>query len=308
MSKKPRYSIVVPIYNESAVLPLFFERLDAVISGVSGGVEVILVNDGSTDASLELILAKQERASGYRCINLSRNFGHQSAITAGLDFACGDAVITMDADLQDPPEIIPDMIAKWLEGYEVVSAKRSKREGESLFKVVSAKYFYRLLKKLSNIEIEEDVGDFRLLDRQVLDVLKSMREQDRFVRGMISWIGFRQTCIVFTRSKRAAGESKYPISKMFRLAENGIIGFSDIPLRIALWLGFLVSLGAFAYGAYVLFGYIVHRELVPGWTSTVLILSFLGGMQIMLIGVVGLYIGKIHLQVKNRPLYVISGK
>jgi glycosyltransferase involved in cell wall biosynthesis len=300
------YSLVVPVYNEVEVLPLLFERLDVLLDQMDEPAEVVLVNDGSRDHSLMLLQRKAREDARYRVVNLSRNFGHQIAITAGIDAARGRAVIVMDADLQDPPEVVHQMIAQWKAGFAVVSAKREKREGESLFKRWSAHLFYRLLRWMTSVDIEQDVGDFKLLDRKVVEAFRSMREQDRFVRGMISWLGFKQTSVSFVRAERAAGSTKYPLLKMMRLAANGIVGFSDIPLRIALWLGALVSAMAIFYGLWVTMGWFFNSRVVQGWTSTVVILSFLGGANLMMFGVVGLYVGRIYEQVKNRPLYVVD--
>jgi len=300
------YSLVIPVYDECEVLPLLFERLDELLAGFDEPAEIVLVNDGSRDNSLNLLRAKARDDARYRVVNLSRNFGHQIAITAGIDQAAGDAVIVMDADLQDPPEVVLEMIGKWRQGFDVVGAKRQQRRGESWFKRTTARMFYRLMRRMTTVSINDEVGDFRLMDRKVVEAFRAMREQDRYVRGMIGWLGFSQTTVPFVREARAAGETKYPLSKMLRLAANGIIGFSDLPLRIALWFGALVSVLAFVYGLIVIAGWIFDRGAVPGWTSTVVILSFLGGVNLMMIGVVGLYVGRIYGQVKNRPLYVLD--
>lgn len=302
----PRFSFVIPVFNEREVLPQFFERLDALLGRLDGAAEVVLVDDGSKDGSIDVLRVKCGADPRYRLLRLSRNFGHQIAITAGIDHATGEAVIVMDADLQDPPEVALALIEKWEEGYEVVSAKRSTREGETAFKRWTAHLFYRFLDAMTPVEIEKDVGDFRLMDRKFVDAFRQMRERDRFVRGMVSWVGFRQTTVSFDRDPRAAGRTKYPLSKMLRLAANGIIGFSDIPLRIALWFGALISVLAFAFGIYVFAGWVFNAALVPGWASTVIILTFLGGINLMMIGIAGLYVGRIYEQVKNRPLYIID--
>ena len=301
-----RYSLVLPIYNEAEVLPLLFDRLDALLAAMDGNAEIVLVNDGSRDSSLKLMREKAKKDERYRIYNLSRNFGHQIAITAGMDVAQGEAVIVMDADLQDPPEVVLQMITKWQEGFAVISAKRVAREGESMFKRATAAIFYRILQSMSPVQFEMDVGDFRLLDRSVLDAFKSMREKDRFVRGMISWLGFEQTTIEFVRAERAAGETKYPLFRMLKLAADGILGFSDMPLRAALWVGALVSALAVFYGLFVIAGWLVSGQLVEGWTSTVVTLAFLGGINLMMTGVVGLYVGRIHNEVKGRPLYILD--
>lgn len=301
-----RYSFVIPVFNERPVLPDLFKRLDAMVQRLDGPAEVLMIDDGSRDGSVDVLRVKCAADDGYRLIRLSRNFGHQIAITAGIDQARGQAVIVMDADLQDPPEVALDLIEKWREGFEVVSAKRVARDGETAFKRWTAHLFYRVLDRLTPVKIEKDVGDFRLMDRKFVDAFCQMRERDRFVRGMVSWVGFRQTTVDFHRDKRIAGETKYPLSRMMRLAADGIIGFSDIPLRMALWVGALVSLGAMAFGLYVFAGWLFNETLVQGWASTVIILTFLGGVNLMMIGIAGLYVGRIYEQVKNRPLYIID--
>src|SRR4051812_14247277 len=230
-SKAISYSIVIPVFNEEAVLPVLLRRLDLLLARIEGPAEAIFVDDGSNDSGPVVLQALAKRDSRFRYIGLSRNFGHQIAITAGMDEAQGQAIVVMDADLQDPPEVVEQMIAKWEEGYDVVYARRLSRVGESRFKRATAHLFYRLLGRMSSVAIPADVGDFRLIDRKVLDALRSMPEQDRFVRGMIAWLGFRQTEVAFHRLPRPAGETKYPLLKMIRLAVNGALGFSDAPLR-----------------------------------------------------------------------------
>ena len=244
----PTYSLVVPIFNEEAVIPVLLKRLDALLGAFDAEAEVIVVDDGSSDTSAIVIEAKARADKRYRLIKLSRNFGHQIAITVGLDYAAGRAVIVMDADLQDPPEVVLEMIAKWREGYDVVSAERASRQGESRFKRATAHLFYRLIGRLSDVPPPRNSGDFRLVDRRALDCFLAMPERDRFVRGMFAWIGFRQATVTFDRPPRAAGTSKYSLRKMIGLAANGVISFSDAPLRLALWAGAGVSALAFVYG------------------------------------------------------------
>jgi polyisoprenyl-phosphate glycosyltransferase len=308
MSIQPhvRYSIIIPVFNEEAVIPLLVRRMDALLEKLDGPAEAIFVNDGSSDAGSVFLSALAREKPGYRYIGLSRNFGHQIAITAGMDAAAGDAIIVMDADLQDPPEVILDMIAKWKEGYQVVYAKRLSRAGETAFKRRTADLFYRFLGSLAEVDIPQDVGDFRLIDRKVLEAFKAMPEQDRFVRGMFAWLGFRQTAVEFHRPERAAGETKYPLFKMIRLAANGIIGFSDVPLRLAIWGGIAVSFTALAYGAYVVALWLGDSVLVSGWSSTIVIISLLCGVNMLMTGIIGLYIGRIYNEVKRRPLYVVD--
>jgi polyisoprenyl-phosphate glycosyltransferase len=301
-----RYSIVIPIFNEEAVLPLLLHRLDALLALLDAPTEAILVDDGSRDCSAIVLEAKAKDDPRYRFIKLSRNFGHQIAITAGMDASRGDAIVVMDADLQDPPEVIGEMIARWKEGYDVVYARRRSREGESVFKKKTAALFYKLLSWISSVEIPSDVGDFRLIDRKVLDAFRSMPERDRFVRGMVAWLGFKQTAVDFDRPARVAGETKYPFWKMLRLAVTGVIGFSDAPLRIAIWGGLAISGFAILYGIYVIGLWLAHSSLVEGWSSTIIVISFLCGMNMLMTGIIGLYIGRIHAEVKRRPLYVVE--
>jgi glycosyltransferase involved in cell wall biosynthesis len=301
-----RYSIVIPIFNEEAVLPILLRRIDTLMNALDEPVETIFVDDGSTDCSSIVLEAKARDDHRCRYIGLTRNFGHQIAITAGMDAAKGDAVVVMDADLQDPPEVVLDMIAKWKEGYHIVSGRRLAREGESAFKRWTAGLFYRLLGRISAIEIPSDVGDFRLIDRQALDAFRAMPEHDRFVRGMFAWLGFRAAEVAFRRPARAAGETKYPLRKMLRLAVNGVIGFSDAPLRLAIWAGMSVSGVALLYGLYVIGLSLAGSPLVTGWSSTIVIVSFLCGINMLMTGIVGLYVGRIHAEVKGRPLYVVG--
>lgn len=308
-SGHPRYSIVVPVYNEQAGLPVLLGRLDSLLQELDAPAEVVFVDDGSTDCSSIVLRAKAKDDSRYRYLGLSRNFGHQTAITAGMDSAAGDAVIVMDADMQDPPEVVHRMIERWKEGYEVVYGKRLSREGEGPFKRWTAALFYRLLARLSSVDIPRDTGDFRLVDRKVVEAFREMPERDRFVRGMFAWLGFKQTEVAFHRMPRVAGETKYPFWKMMRLATNGVIGFSDAPLRLAIWGGFAVSAFAVLYGVSVLIRWLADdHSLVVGWASTIIIVSFLSGINMIMTGIMGLYVGRIHAEVKRRPLYVVSEK
>jgi dolichol-phosphate mannosyltransferase len=302
----PLYSFVIPLFNEEAVLPMLLHRLDGVLERLDGRAEVILVDDGSTDTTGIFAAARARDDARYRYVALSRNFGHQIAITAGLDMAGGEAVIVMDADLQDPPEVALQLIGKWREGFEIVYAQRVSREAESWAKLTTAKCFYRVLKALTPIHAPDNVGDFRLIDRRALETFRAMPECDRYVRGMFGWMGFRQAAVPFHRSPRLAGETKYGWLKMIRLAFDAIVGFSDAPLRLALWLGVAVSGAALLYGAYATMLALTGAAIVPGWASTVVVLSFLSGVNMMMTGVIGAYVGRIHTQVKNRPLYVVA--
>jgi polyisoprenyl-phosphate glycosyltransferase len=303
----PTYSFVVPIFNEEAVVPILLGRLDALLDSLDAPGEVIVVDDGSCDTSAIVIEGKVRADKRYRLIKLSRNFGHQIAITTGMDHAAGRAVIIMDADLQDPPEVVHEMIGKWKEGYEVVCAERVSRLGKSRFKLLTADLFYRLMSMLGDASIPRNAGDFRLIDRRALDCFLMMPERDRFVRGMFAWIGFRQGIVKFDRPPRAAGNSKYSLSKMFALALSGLVSFSDAPLRLALWGGAGVSALALLYGAVVIgqwaFG---DPSLERGWSSTIVVIAFLGGANMLMTGVIGLYVGRIHAKVKCRPLYIVE--
>lgn len=301
-----RYSLIIPVFNEEAVLPLLLHRLEKLLATLDAPAEAIFVDDGSRDTSSIILEAKAKDDPRFRFIRLSRNFGHQIAITAGMDAASGEAIVVMDADLQDPPEVVGEMIARWKEGYEIVQARRLSRDGESTFKKKTASIFYRLLGKLSSIDIPRDVGDFRLIDRKVLEAFQAMPERDRFVRGMFAWLGFRQCEVAFHRPARAAGETKYPFFKMLRLAVNGVVSFSDAPLKLAIWSGAAVSLLAVLYGLYAIATGLFTDHAVRGWTSTVVIVSFLCGVNMLLTGMVGLYVGRIYSEVKQRPLYVVA--
>lgn len=300
-----RYSLVIPVFNEEAVLPVLLPQLDDLLSKLDGPAELIFVDDGSRDAGLDFLRWHAHRDPRYRIVELSRNFGHQAAITAGMDYSRGAAVIIMDADLQDPPPVVLEMIAKWQEGYDIVYAKRAARESESRFKRATAWLFYRLLRKLTEIEIPEDVGDFRLVDRSAVASFRNMRERDRFVRGMFAWMGYRQASITFVRAERAAGRTKYGFGKMLRLALDGIFGFSDVPLRMILWIGITVSAMAMAYGLYAIALKLSQDHVTAGWASTITTIAFLSGVNMVMTGVIGLYVGRIHREVKARPLYLV---
>ena len=304
---RPCYSIVIPVLNEALVLPVLLARIDALLDGLDGTSEVIFVDDGSTDATADVLKARVLSDPRYRFAQLSRNFGHQAAITAGMDMAEGDAVIIMDADLQDPPEVVFELVAKWREGFQIVYAQRTARRGESWFKRWTAHLFYAGLRHITSVDIPRNVGDFRLVDRRVIDAFRAMPERDRFVRGMFGWLGFRQAAVPFERHGRAAGETKYPLLKMVRLGVNGVVSFSDAPLQLALWMGFAVSSAALVYGLYVIASALLGGHgLVAGWASTMVVIAFLSGLNMMLTGVVGLYVGRIHAEVKGRPLYVVN--
>jgi polyisoprenyl-phosphate glycosyltransferase len=306
VATRPKYSLVLPIYNEEETIPELVRRLGQLIDQLDGDAEVILVDDGSSDASYETMVAAREIDPRFKLLRLSRNFGHQVAVTAGLDVASGDAVIVMDADLQDPPEVALELAARWREGYDVVYAVREERHGDSRFKRATASGFYRLFKRMSDVDVPLDVGDFRLVDRRALDAFRSMRESNRYVRGMFSWIGFRQVGVPFTREERFAGETKYPLRKMVKFATDGIVSFSAYPLRLALKLGFLVSAFSFLLGVVFLVSQLAGLYSVPGLASIAVFVAFLGGIQLLLLGIMGEYIARIHDEVKGRPLYLVS--
>lgn len=304
--KNIELSIVVPVFNEELIIEELVKRMVSTAESITENYEVIFVNDGSRDSSL--IKLKEHCASNPRVhyISFSRNFGHQIAITAGMDYAKGDAIVTIDGDLQDPPELIKEMYQQYKDGYKVVYAKRSKRKGESFFKLFTAKMFYRLMARLVSFEIPLDVGDFRLISRDVLEYLKNMREYDKYIRGQIAWLGFKSTYVMFERDERKYGKTNYPFKKMLRLAFNGITAFSDSPLKMATNLGFIVCIISFLIGVYAVYGYVVEKNTLPGWASTIVSITFLGGVQLLSLGIIGEYISRIINNVRDRPLYVVD--
>jgi len=303
---RPVYSIIIPVYNEEETLPELRRRLGELLDRLDGSGEILLVDDGSTDRSFELMSASVDADSRFRAIRLSRNFGHQLAITAGIDLAQGDAVVIMDADLQDPPEVVVEMAERWREGYHIVYAVRDERIGETRFKQWTASTYYRLFKHLTDVDVPLNVGDFRLVDRHALSAFCAMRENNRYVRGMFSWIGFRQTGVRYKRAPRFAGDTKYPLRRMIRFASDGIVSFSNAPLRVALTLGFIVSALSFLFGVIAIVVKVLGLYEVPGLASITVAVAFLGGMQLVVLGVMGEYIARIHDEVKDRPLYVVS--
>jgi polyisoprenyl-phosphate glycosyltransferase len=308
---RPLVSIVVPLYNEAGSVASLLDRVGGVVDRVRDeyDYEIVLVNDGSTDATATNVRQEMTRRRNVVFVTLSRNFGHQLAATAGLEMARGDAIVLMDGDLQDPPELIEAFLRKWREGYDVVYAVRRARPGESRFKLVTARLFYRVINRLTKVAIPVDTGDFRLMSRRVVDALRRSPERNRFLRGMVSWVGYNQTAIEYDRDVRYAGTTKYPLSKMFRFAMDAITSFSDIPLRFASYFGFTVSAIAFLYAIYVIVSKVFNvRPLAytPGWASTIVAVLFLGGVQLMSLGILGEYLGRVYDEVKGRPLYLIS--
>lgn len=301
-------SVIVPMFNEEEVIEHTYNRLKRVMDCSEEDYELIFVNDGSVDRTAEIVEAICRRDPKVRLIQFSRNFGHQIAISAGMDYAAGQSIVIIDADLQDPPEVILEMLDKWREGYEVVYGKRMKRKGETVFKKVTAKMFYRLLGKMTQVDIPLDTGDFRLIDRKVCDVLKGLKEKNRFVRGLVGWAGFRQTRVEYVREERFAGVTKYPLRKMLRFAADGITSFSHKPLKIASYVGFVLSFSSFVYLFVVLLQKWLELGMVPGWASIVAINLFFNGIVLMLLGVMGEYIGRIYDETKDRPLYIVREK
>jgi dolichol-phosphate mannosyltransferase len=308
MKRNVCYTIIVPVYNEEAVIQESYCRLTRVMESTGEPYELLFINDGSEDRTAELIEGFAEKDECVKLLDFSRNFGHQIAITAGMDYARGDAIVIIDADLQDPPELIPQMIEKWQEGYEVVYARRSQRKGETLFKKWTASLFYRLLGALAEVNIPRDTGDFRLIDRKVCDAMHSMREKNRFVRGLVSWVGFRQTAIEYVREERYAGETKYPLKKMLRLSMDGITSFSHKPLKLATYLGSVVSLASFVYLLISLGQKLFTASTSAGWSSLIACLMLLNGVILIFFGILGEYIGRIYDETKNRPLYILRNK
>lgn len=305
---KKLYSLVIPLYNEEQVIHECIKRVTNVMGNKSFDYEVIFVNDGSKDSTEEIVKQYCEKDDHLKLITFSRNFGHQTAITAGMDNSSGDAVVVMDADLQDPPEVILDLIAKFEEGYDVVYAIRSKRKGESLFKKVTAKIFYRYMRSMSDVDIPIDTGDFRLISRQVCDVLKTLTERNRYVRGLVSWVGFKQTGVYYEREERFAGETKYPLKKMLKLSVDGITSFSTKPLKLSKWIGLIVSAAGFIYALVIIIQKLFGVEMQTGWASTIVIVLIIGGIQLLMMGITGEYIARIFEESKNRPLYIIKEK
>jgi polyisoprenyl-phosphate glycosyltransferase len=299
-------SVIIPIYNEEGNIRPLLERLKSVILQLElQNVEYILVNDGSKDQSMQIIRKLAAEDPEIRYINFSRNFGHQVAVTAGLDYSRGNAVVIIDADLQDPPELIIPLYHKLNEGFEVVYAKRKSRQGEGIMKKLTAKIFYRILSKMTSVHIPVDTGDFRIIDRKIVSVLKQMPEHEKFLRGQISWIGFNQTYIEYDRDERKTGKTGYTYRKMFRFALDGITSFSNFPLKFASVTGFIVSGISFFMILWALYSRFISQDYVPGWASLMLAVLFLGGIQLIGIGIIGEYISRISANVKNRPLYIV---
>jgi len=302
----PILSIIIPAYNEELVIEETYKRLTETLASLGETYELIFINDGSKDKTALIIYSLCQKDARVRLINFSRNFGHQPAITAGMDYARGQAIVIIDADLQDPPRIILEMYAKWREGYEVVYGKRRKREGETWFKRTTAKIFYRFLRSMTSVDIPTDTGDFRLIDRKVCDAMKTLPERNRYVRGLVSWVGFKQIAVEYDREERFAGTTNYPFKKMLRLAMDGIAAFSYKPLKLTTSVGFFVSLVSFVYLIVVLIQRIFTSTTVTGWSSIIAIVLFFQGVILMMLGLMGEYIGRIYEEIKSRPIYIVS--
>lgn len=302
----PTYSFVIPVFNEEGVLEALHQRLSRVADSLDGPSEFILVDDGSSDRTAEVARELHSMDERVKLVTFSRNFGHQLAISAGLDFASGEAVVIMDGDLQDPPEVVPEMAERWRQGFDVVYAVRSGREGETPFKRATASLFYRLLRRMTNVDMPLDAGDFRLVDRRVAGIVSNMPEPDRYLRGMFAWVGFRQTAVAYERAERFAGETKYPLARMMKFATDALLSFSTAPLRLTLATGFVIAGVAFAVGIAAILVKLLGGFTVPGWASLIVVLSFFSGVQLIVLGTIGLYVGRIYAQGKNRPLYLVA--
>jgi polyisoprenyl-phosphate glycosyltransferase len=304
---RPRYSIVAPVFNEEETLPEFYRRMSAVMEALDGPCELVLVFDGSRDRSPEVGRALRARDPRIQIICFSRNFGHQIAITAGIDFAEGDAVVIIDSDLQDPPEVIPQLVAEWKKGYDLVYAQRQKREGETWFKLFTASLAYRLIRRLASIDIPPDTGDFRLIDRKVVLALRQLREHHRYMRGLSVWVGYKQTGIKYDRQERYAGSTQYPFRKMFKFLWDAITGFSYTPLQLATTMGFWLSgLALLAIPVVAILRYFFASKFFQGQATTLISVLFLGGVQLIFLGIIGEYLGRIYDEVRSRPLYLVS--
>ncbi|MEZ4856286.1 MAG: glycosyltransferase family 2 protein [Gelidibacter sp.] len=299
-------SIIIPVYNESANIDLLYDRLKKTLSTITEHYEILFINDGSTDDSMSKILTISQTDKNVFYINLSRNFGHQIAVSAGLEHCNSACTVIIDSDLQDPPELISELYTKHKQGFDVVYAKRQKRKGESFFKKITAKLYYRLLRNIVSFEIPLDTGDFRLLSKKVVDALNKMPEHNKFLRAQIAWLGFKQSYVLFNRDSRNHGKSGYTYGKMIRLAFDGITGFSDKPLLFVSRLGFIISIFSFLLILYAVFSHFVLKETITGWTSLIISAAFIGGIQLLSIGVIGEYISRINVNVKDRPLYIVD--
>jgi len=300
-------SVIVPVYNEEEVLLEFHNRLSEVLNAMSVNAEIVYVNDGSADKTLMLLHTLRDNDLRIAILDLSRNFGKEIALTAGLDYANGDAVVIIDADLQDPPELIPELLKHWREGYDVVYAKRIAREGETILKKATARAFYSLMQKVGRVKIPENAGDFRLLSRRAVDALKQIREKHRFMKGLFTWIGYQQKEVPYRRDPRYAGKTKWNYWRLFNFALDAVTSFTTTPLKLSTYLGILTAFGAFVYGSVIIFKTLIYGEPVKGYPSLMVVILFLGGIQLVAIGVIGEYLGRMFDESKNRPLYLLKG-
>ena len=303
---RPTLSVVIPVFNEEETIPELDRRLRAFLGELGETWEVVFIDDGSRDASARMLQELAEKEPRYKLVSFGRNFGHQVAITAGMDRAEGEAVVVMDADLQDPPELVREMLARWRQGFDVVYAVRQRRLGETWFKRVSASIFYRLFRAMLGFDVVIDAGDFRLMSRAVVLTLRSLRERHRFIRGLVGWIGFRQSSVSYTRNERFAGVTKYPLRKMLSFAFDGITSFSTLPLRMATWLGALAGLSAMGLGAWAFYVKTWGDSAVPGWTTLMILVALGSSVQLFFIGILGAYVGRIYEEVQRRPLYTVA--
>lgn len=299
-------SVVVPLYNEQEVLAAFHQRLAAVMKGLSAQTEVLYVDDGSSDNSREILHALRQTDATVAVLELSRNFGKEIAMTAGLDYAAGDAVVIIDADLQDPPELIPELVRHWQQGYDVVYAQRVLRDGETFLKKLTASMFYRVMQRVGGIKIPPNAGDFRLLSRRAVEALGQLREQHRFMKGMFTWIGFPQKAVLYRRGPRYAGHTKWNYWRLWNFALEGITSFTEAPLKVSTYLGLATALFAFLYGSWIILKTLLYGVPVPGYPSLMVVILFLGGIQLVALGMLGEYVGRMFTEVKNRPLYVVN--
>lgn len=300
-------SVIVPVYNEEAVIREFQSRLSDVLDGLSMTIEIIYINDGSSDTTLETLNTMREQDDRIYLLDLSRNFGKELAMTAGLDHACGDAVVIIDADLQDPPELIPDMLDAWQQGFDVVYMKRRSRKGETWFKRFTAYGFYKLISKLGKIKIPENVGDFRLMDRRAVEALCSLREENRFMKGLFAWVGYSQKALLYDRDERFAGETKWNYFKLWTLSLEGVTSFSTAPLKLASMLGLIIASSSFFYGLWIIINTILFGDAVRGYPTMMVVILFLGGVQLITTGILGEYLGRMFMETKQRPLYLLKG-
>lgn len=299
-------TVIVPVYNEEVIIEEFYQRMRAVADDIPYDMDLLFVNDGSMDSTLDILLSLQQADPGIRIIDFTRNFGKEVAMTAGLDHADADAVVVIDADLQDPPELIPELIAKWQDGYDVVYAKRLSREGESIVKKSTSKAFYHILQHVSKVAVPEDTGDFRLMSRRAVDALGTLRERNRFMKGLFAWIGYPQAAVSYHRESRPAGKTKWSYLQLWNLAIDGITSFTVAPLKISTYLGLLAAISAFVYGVWIIIKTIFYGEPVAGYPSMMVVILFLGGVQLFSIGIIGEYLGRIFTESKQRPLYLIN--